>query len=228
MLKVFIDIETLPPARDKWKGIGPDLEQDEKEYRKLALNGNYGQILCIGIAAERDGKRIAETVLGFDEEREEFTLDEKEMLEKFWYLMKNFNPARDIIIGHNIFDFDLLFIYKRSIIHGVNPQLNLSFARYRSQPIFDTMREWEQWGRKFISLAELGKVLDLDKGKLNGLNGSKVFDLYTEGEYKEIARYCRADVELTRDVYNRMNFIEAPDLKQANGAVSSADLGLRV
>jgi len=58
--------------------------------------------------------------------------------------MKTFRPNVDRVVGHNIYDFDLKFILKRSIIHGVRPTVDRSFARYRKRPIFDTMYEWER------------------------------------------------------------------------------------
>ncbi|MBO0797855.1 MAG: hypothetical protein J2P31_03455, partial [Blastocatellia bacterium] len=63
----------------------------------------------------------------------------------FWRRMETFRPSVDRIVGHNIFDFDLKFILKRSIIHKVRPTVDLSFARYRNRPIFDTMHECECW-----------------------------------------------------------------------------------
>ena len=55
--------------------------------------------------------------------------------------MKTFRPSIDRIVGHNIYDFDLKFILKRSVFHGIRPTVDLSFARYRNQPIFDTRYE---------------------------------------------------------------------------------------
>jgi len=64
---------------------------------------------------------------------------------------------RDLIVGHNNMDFDLPFLYKRSMMLGVVPSVRLSFACYRSQPICDTLREWAHSDqRQAISLAELG------------------------------------------------------------------------
>jgi len=58
--------------------------------------------------------------------------------------MKTFRPNVDRVVGHNIYDFDLKFIPKRSIIHGVRSTVDRSFARYRNRPIFDMMYEWER------------------------------------------------------------------------------------
>jgi hypothetical protein len=67
------------------------------------------------------------------------------ILTEFWWRIKTFRPNVDRIVGHNIYDFDLKFILKRSIIQAVRSAVNFSFARSRNQPIFDTMHEWERW-----------------------------------------------------------------------------------
>jgi hypothetical protein len=121
--------------------------------------------------------------------------------------LRDFNPRNDCIIGHNVFDFDLLFLYKRSVIKCVQPAVELSFARYRSQPIYDTMCEWEHWGRNKISLHELAGVLNLESSKQNGLDGSRVYDYYREGRHEEIADYCKRDVAVVRDIFYRMKFL---------------------
>jgi hypothetical protein len=46
------------------------------------------------------------------------------------------------------------------------PSVELSFARYRSQPIFDTMHQWNKWSpRKYVSLDRLAKILGLESSK---------------------------------------------------------------
>jgi hypothetical protein len=88
---------------------------------------------------------------------------------EFWRRMKTFRPSADRISGHNNYDFDLKFILKRSIIHGVQPTVDLSFARYRNQPIFDTMHEWECWsyGSK-VKLETLAGAFGFRSSKENG------------------------------------------------------------
>jgi predicted PolB exonuclease-like 3'-5' exonuclease len=138
-----------------------------------------------------------------------FHLDEGRTLRAFWKLLRNFNPRRDLLIGHNIFDFDLLFLYKRSVIHRVRPSVELSFARYRSQPIFDTMYEWEKWrwGRRHASLDELARVLNLPSSKQE-MDGARVYEEFCAGHHERIACYCMKDVELTRQVYYRLTFMD--------------------
>jgi len=132
------------------------------------------------------------------------------MLTEFWGLLRGFSPRTDIVVGHNIFDFDLKFIYKRSVIFGVRPSVDLSFARYRSQPTFDTMHEWERWGYgSKISLDRLAKVLGLVSSKDSGIDGSLVHTLFKAGEHRVIRDYCLRDVEVTRAIYRRLVFADS-------------------
>jgi hypothetical protein len=182
-------------------------ETVEKRFRDLALRGEAGRVLAIGLVIEHDGEIKHRGVLGRDRDTRLFHLDEARTLRSFWKLLNDFDPYRDLIVGHNVFDFDLLFLYKRSVIHRVRPSVEMSFARYRSQPIFDTMREWERWGRNCIGLGRLAEALGLESSKQNGLDGSRVYDYFREGRHEEIAEYCMRDVELVRAIYYRMRFI---------------------
>ncbi|MFC1663282.1 ribonuclease H-like domain-containing protein [Patescibacteria group bacterium] len=202
MVSLCLDIETIPAEEAKRKIIEKDIEArtslkrlkpDNREdlFRKTALDGNYGRILCIGYI-KKPGNKKADIIAG----------EESEILAKFWELAKDIN----LFIGHNVIDFDLKFIYKRSIILGIKPTQWLPFARYRNNPIFDTMYEWEKWtyGAK-IKLDELAKVLGLPTSKQD-IDGSQVYDYFLKGKTDMIYNYCKADVELTQAIYNKMIF----------------------
>ena len=206
-MNIFLDIETIPAEESDKKsaldlvlkkkqryGKEVDLGKENMEqlYRDTAVSGDFGRIFCIGYALE-DGQ--VQIIYG----------EEKKILEEWWKVA----AKGDCFIGHNIMEFDLRFIYKRSIVNRIKPStkhLNLSFARYRNYPIFDTMKEWEKWSNSYIALDALAKILQLPSSKDGGIKGSQVFDFFLAGKYKEIYEYCKRDVQLTRQVYNRMLF----------------------
>jgi len=200
-LKLFFDIETLPASGKDMALIkqfydearlkkGESLKTDFDTYlRNTSFSGEFGRIFCIGYAVDN---QPALALSG----------DEREMLENFWSLAKDAH----LFIGHNIMEFDLRFIYKRSIINGVKPSRELNFARYRSDPIFDTMKEWEKWGAMGVSLHKLSIALGIVSPKEEGIDGSKVYDFFLAGKGKEIVEYCKRDVTATREVYNKMTF----------------------
>jgi 3'-5' exonuclease len=222
--RLFIDIETLPPPEELRASINlalvyklenryreaqcdASVECTEEQFRRLALHAEYGRVLSIGMIVEQEGKVVCRGVLGRERESMRFHLDEAKTLRGFWKQLREFDNRHDLIIGHNVFDFDLLFLYKRSIIHCVQPSVRLSFARYRSRPIFDTMKEWELWGwRPGIKLGELAEVLQLKMAKIEGIDGSNIYDRFCAGCHQEIADYCMRDVELTREIYYRLTF----------------------
>jgi hypothetical protein len=201
--KLFLDIETLPAPGDKMPLIKEFFEDSKKKngkkftelnfdnyFRGTSFSGEFGRILCIAYAID-------------SEETEVLSGEEKEILTNFWQIAKDV----DLFIGHNIMEFDLRFIYKRSIILGIKPSRELNFARYRSNPIFDTMKEWEKWGAQGVSLHKLSIALGLASPKEEGIDGSKVYDYYLAGKTDEILKYCKRDVDATRKIFNKINFI---------------------
>ena len=204
MKKLFLDIETLPAPGDKMELIKSLWEDSRKKnggklipgmndfdtfFRNTSFQGEFGRIFCIGFAIDNE---TTDCLSG----------DEKEILTKFWEIAKN----SDLFIGHNVMDFDLKFIYKRSIILKVRPSRDLSFARYRNNPIFDTLHEWEKWSGKGTSLHKLSIAMGFASPKEEGIDGSKVYDHFLAGKGDEIIEYCKRDVEATRRVYKRIIF----------------------
>ena len=206
-IKLFFDIETIPAddghrevaislaiqrEASKAKSSRSSKQKLDYYFRQSSVSGDFGRIFCIGYAIN-------------DGETKIINGPEEEILKEWW---KVANEA-DLFIGHNIMEFDLRFIFKRSIINKIRPSarhLNLSFARYKNFPIYDTMREWEKWSNSFIKLDTLAKALDLKSSKDGNIDGSQVYDFYLKGKYEEIYEYCKRDVNLTREVYNRMVF----------------------
>lgn len=231
MLKrVFFDLETVPPAEECRTRINPRVIRKlckrfakselvtrpedanteapftEEQFRMLALHAEYGRVLCVGIIVEEGEHILHRGVLGRERATGLFHLDEARTLRAFWKLLQDFNMRRDLIIGHNIMDFDLPFLYKRSRINRVRPTLMFSFARYRSAPVYDTLREWAHWNPHAVSmsLGELADILKIGISKTAGFDGSHVYDEYVTGNHEGIARYCLQDTEVVRAIYYRM------------------------
>ena len=119
---IFIDIETLPDLNLPASGSPPvKTASSDENHLKTALNGDFGRLLCIGFIDESARGQIERGVIGWDARPGAFHSDERIILTEFWRRMESFRPNVDRIVGHNIYDFDLKFILKRSIIHGVRP-----------------------------------------------------------------------------------------------------------
>jgi predicted PolB exonuclease-like 3'-5' exonuclease len=207
--RFFVDIETLPPDKNDADGsVRAEIaDYSDEDFRRLALDGDFGRVLTIGLIVEHEEQVIHRGLFGRERQTMMFHLDEARTLRGFWKLLGSFNVRHDLVVGHNLFDFDLPFLYKRSVVQRVRPSVEFPFTRYRSQPIFDTMHQWNKWSpRKFISLDRLAKVLGLESSKGQGIDGSRVYDKFCAGCHEEIADYCMRDVELVRQIYYRMSF----------------------
>lgn len=198
MNKLVLDIETIPAheahhpiLREIYDNKKSLQEKDfEKYLEQTSFDGGFGRIACISYAINDEP---AKTLCG----------DEKKILQDFWEVAKNM----DLFIGFNLMDFDLRFIYQRSIVLGVKPTRDLNFARYRNSPIYDIMHEWKKWNMQAsISLDTLSKVLSLPTSKGGAIEGKDVAKAFKDGRIKEICEYCEKDVELTRKIYKKMTF----------------------
>ncbi len=219
MRKIFLDIETLPAGEDKLEilqklydkkvakqgGEKSEGETFEAFVGATNFDGAFGRILCIGFAID-DG--APETLYHEN--------DERQTLKRFWEIVDSISsPSRGgyggpdygvQFVGHNVMDFDLRFIYQRSIVLDVKPAYELNFARYRSYPIFDTMREWSKWSSGMIGLEKLALALGVPSPKDEGIDGSQVAQFFADGKVNDILEYCKRDVQTTRDVYRKMTF----------------------
>lgn len=225
--KLYFDIETLPAddgARTTlqylFDRVRHRVKPEDYERRNVAdfedyvdgtgLDGAFGRVLTIAYAIN-DG--AVDCICNPD--------NEKKSLEKFWELAANV----DMFIGHNIRDFDLVFLIQRSVILGVKPSWNrfqapgqkpwemtkfLDFARYKNCPIFDTMHEWNIWNGGKATLEHVALALGIPTPK-EGIDGKEVAKFYKEGKIKDIIEYCKRDVETTRKVYKRMTFENVPE-----------------
>lgn len=191
---MYLDIETLP-APDALRPVIEELYKKQAErkmtfddyYRGTSLNANFGQILCLGYAVG-DNPTVV------------LTDNEPDLLATFW------RATRDAValVGHAIRRFDLPFLIKRSIIHGipVNPRFDLTRG-VAADAVIDTKDLWDIGAGPAISLDTFAKIFGLPTSKI-GIDGSQVFDAWLDGRHQEIFEYCARDVELTRLIHHRL------------------------
>jgi predicted PolB exonuclease-like 3'-5' exonuclease len=190
----FMDIETVPTDRSLEENglLGSQMQLDEADLiKKLSLSAATAKIICLCYAIEPPVNAEVQVLEG----------EETDIIKSFWKIAVDCN----LFVGHNILDFDLRFIYQRSIIHQIKPSRDLPFARFRNAPIFDTMQEWSKWGREHASLDLLSKALSIPSPK-ESLDGSKVYPYYRAGRIADIVNYCKCDVDSVRQVYRRLTF----------------------
>jgi predicted PolB exonuclease-like 3'-5' exonuclease len=191
---LYFDIETVPTDQSlKEHGLlEAQIQIDEAEIiKKLSLSAATAKIICLGYAIEPSLTNTVDVLEG----------EEIDIIKNFWKLAADSN----LFVGHNILDFDLRFIYQRSVIHQIKPSRDIPFSRFRNAPIYDTMHEWSKWGREHTSLDALAKALGIPSPKEN-LDGSKVYPYYRAGRLGEIIAYCKRDVDSVRQIYHRLTF----------------------
>ncbi len=195
---VSLDIETVPTPEALVETQTKDSQHEADEptiIKRLSLSALTARILCLGYSIEPPHEAPVDILHG----------DETEILRDFWKLATDVS----LFVGHNILDFDLRFIYQRSIINQIKPSREIPLSRFRSSPVFDTMHEWTKWGRDFVKLDALAKSLNIPSPK-EDLDGSKVFEYYQAGNLSDIHEYCKRDVETVKRVYRRMTFSVFP------------------
>lgn len=199
---IFFDIETIPQSATE-KGLEIRSERYRKNdqtiplldhYNKnAALHAEFWQIVCISAS---NGKKV----ISFDLESHK---DEKWILDAFIRLCDR-NPVN--LCGHNIKNFDIPFIVKRCIVHGI--RLPHALNTHRKKPrqlthIYDTL-EMRKWlGYQNTALQTICFALWLPDPK-DEVCWSDVAGLIAAGEYAKVSRYCEGDVLCAQAVFERM------------------------
>jgi 3'-5' exonuclease len=206
---LFFDIETVPTEESLQANglLEAQLQLDETEViKRLSLSAATARILCLAYALEPPVDSPVSVLAG----------EERDILRDFWSLA----TETDLFVGHNLLDFDLRFIYQRSVIQRIKPSRDIPFARFRNSPVFDTMHEWSKWGREHVSLDLLSRALGIPSPK-QCLDGAKVYPYYRTGKLAEICEYCKCDVDTVRQIYRRLTFTATPADNTASGEPSA-------
>ena len=219
-MKVVLDIETIQASREEWARLmgktsmsvegsqadeGFDLfaagaaeEQRHAEdelYAKSAFDGTFSRIVCIGLLEFSDQMEARSAIAWYG-------ANERELLRQFWARLAQDRPT--LFITHNGLGFDLPFIRKRSIINQVKPSLDINLAKFRTEPVYDTMAIWSNWDtRGWVKLDVLARALQVET---KSGSGGQVAEMWEKGQGLELARYCLQDTYVTYACYCRMNF----------------------
>lgn len=167
------------------------IEQKELAWvEKAALDAMTGQILAIGMS-ENNGE--VSVIL------DQHQTDEKHMLIAFWNTVTERRNAR--FIGFNIFGFDLPFLFRRSLVYGIQPSAILRGPRYWDTRFVDLMDVYSCGNRdQRISLDNLCKMLGIE-GKAE--SGADFHKWFREDPSKARA-YLMHDLEITAQIAERL------------------------
>ncbi len=194
--------------------------RDEDDYKKilddlkdgLGFSALTGEIVALGVL-DYDKNSGVVYFQAQDKEVGEFTkgnfkfkqATEKEMLEKFWQGVKNYEE----FISFNGRGFDVPFILARSAKYGIRATKDLMSNRYLGMQKFgvkhiDLLDQLTFYGavRRKGNLHLWCKLFNIKSPKAEGITGDDVQELFKNKEYEKIAEYNSWDLEATRELYN--------------------------
>lgn len=220
-MEIFLDLETCPaqdpavradiranikaPATYKkpesiaeWLAENAEAEA-EAAWRKTSFDGGTGHICVIGFAVDDGDPQALHSP--------NWHASEAAILAEFYHQVNAICAKRPnerpVFIGHNLIEFDLRFLFQRSVVLGVKPSHHIPFsAKPWDDKVFDTMTRWDAKNR--TSMDKLCRALGFD-GK-GDINGAMVWDFVRDGRIAEVAEYCKGDITRTRQLYRRMTF----------------------
>ena len=215
MSKVVFDIETIgadfdamPDEAQKYiLKTSEDEKKNESIKEKLGLWPLTGEIAAICLLNYDTNKGRVYFQVGdkkieplIENGIEYLAMGEKEILEKFWQEIRNY----DQFITFNGRGFDCPYIMLRSGILKVRPSRNLMPYRYKDDEHIDLLDQLTFYDafRKF-SLDFYCRTFKLDSAKTEGMSGDQVQEYFKKGKYLEIARYCAMDVIATAELFER-------------------------
>lgn len=229
-MQIFLDIETAPtedaetiaairagirpPANYKkpesiaaWQEAEGEAAAQEAISR-TALDAAAGQIIAIGLAREDDAGALV-LMRHLDE-------PEADLLQRFCDTVQSWLdggavldaaghavwPDAPYFIAHNA-AFDLGFIWRRCIVHGIRPAFRLPGPNSRPGKDYGcTMQAWAGY-RERISLQALCRALALPDPKAEG-GGAQAWQWWRDGDLQRVAHYCAGDVEAVRAIWHRL------------------------
>ena len=238
---LVFDIETIPDVAGLRRLHGHAATLSDAEIADLAFAArrektgsdfmpHYLQriaaISCVMRRNQRDGTPVFHVgSLGRPED------DEATLIQKFFELIEKYTPQ---LVSWNGGGFDLPVLHYRAMVHGVTAprywemgdggdvdsrdfKWNNYISRYhlRHLDLMDLLAMYQP--RASAPLDELARLCGFP-GKL-GMDGSKVWEAYQQGELPAIRAYCETDVVNTYLVYCRFQlmrggFTQAEFLKE--------------
>lgn len=191
MGNLYIDIETVKDGEaeklfsDEWK---------EKNSESLCFLPEYNKIFCLSYGEiVKDGENLSFKISSL-------TGDEKTIIESFFLLTSAKNYT---ITGFNIKNFDIPFILKRAMKHGI--RIPKEFYYYNKKPwevtnILDLYEVYKMIGTKSGSLETICIHLGIKTSK-DGIDGSLVQKFVDEGKGEDVVKYCEEDIRATAEVH---------------------------
>jgi hypothetical protein len=162
-------------------------EKLEEAYQKQALDSLKGEICCIGYALDNDPAAC-------------FNGDEPTILATLNELLGDHKFHDPIFIGWNVRNFDLPWLWRKSLKYGFKEIKHFFRDRQRNSPfIVDLMEVFATEWRDFVSLNNAAKFLGLPVD--DTFTGKDVYEAWKKKYFEAISGHCLQDINLTREIY---------------------------
>ncbi len=178
--------------------------------KRAGIYSEFARIVCISVGIFDYSKRKIKTF----RTKSFMGDDEAKILGSFNSMLKKHfdKPNKQAICGHNIREFDIPFICRRMIVHGIKvpKMLDLKGKKpWQVEHLLDTMVLWRFGDYKnYTSLRLLAAILNIPTPK-DDIDGSMIHDVYwNEHDLNRICTYCEKDVFTSAKVFLRLNHLE--------------------
>lgn len=226
---LFVDIETVPQTHSfhelsettqgLWmqkckqfisdRSITPTIEIAAELYQqKAGIFAEFGKVICISIGylskvKEAQSKLRIKSIYG----------DEADLLSTFTDILDlHYDDLENhYLCGHNIKEFDIPYLCRRNLIHGLPLPRMLRIAGkkpWQLNHLLDTMELWRFGDYKnYTSLALLAGALQIPSPK-DDIDGSQVAEVYwTDNDLQRIVTYCEKDVITVAQIVMRFSYL---------------------
>lgn len=229
MNRLFLDSETAP----RWATFDqvPEAWQEQwmrtaKKYlkageemtperaaglwgEKAGLHAEYSKVVCISVAALIPASKKLKLKSFYGE-------DEKAILTQLaTVLTGHYNDLnRAQLVAHNLKGFDVPFIVRRMMLHGIELPKALDVQHlkpWETAHLYCTMEAWRVLDKAYTSLALMCLLYDVPSPK-DGMTGADVSAAYYDGHHEAIANYCEKDVWALAQLFYKMNGLPVPVL----------------
>lgn len=181
-------------------------ELSESYTEKAGIFAEFGKIVCISVGfmyRDKMDKRLRIRLKSFADK------DERQLLEDFNNMLDQYygNTADQFICGHNIKEFDVPYMCRRTVINQLKLPRMLDIVDkkpWETKHLLDTMALWKFGDFKaYTSLKLLAGVFGFPtpKDDIDGSDVGRVF--WQEDDLPRIATYCEKDVLATAQLFLR-------------------------
>lgn len=189
-----IQAEELQKRLSSFLDRNPDRDEEDAKSLLMGTSPYFGEIVCIGVHKKTATTDRTISLIG----------DEKDILIRFWDIIANF---KGVFVSFNGKKFDVPFIIKRSIVHGVestNKKFHDTYP-FKNFPHYDVWQALVENRGEAVSLRLACDVFGVPSPKEEGIKASEVAQAYEDGRIQEISDYCIRDVVATYKVYKKIS-----------------------